>query len=533
MAKYIGLASDDPAEDSERKVATSLKKLPDDWIIFHHVSWQSKRNGRQGDGEADFLLLNPKMGLLVLEVKGGGIEIHNGRWSSINRKGERNDIKNPYEQATDSKHALISWLTEHGLNKRLRIGHAVIFPDMTALPNLGPAGVDAISFTKPNLPDIFQSIKNCFNHWQLEANFPQKDVQKLIGLLAPTVSVQPKLSAQSSDAEEEILILTAEQIDAFSGLRAHRGGLIYGGAGTGKTVLAIARSQQLARDGFRTLLVCYNDLLGQDLVSRTSNPPLLTACTFHTLCLNEARRASLFIPPEKSGDWWEISAPNLLIDACAKNTTVFDAIVVDEAQDFSPLWLNALRCLIANDKDAPFFEFADPMQDIWNRNWAEDDQVPFSFALTRNMRNTHQIARSAAAAVDIAFKDRGVSGPRPVWLTTKADPTEGDVLGAVEHLLGEGFDPSSMVVLCDNSRLVANLRERSVAAYSFGSWQSRGITVETISRFKGLEAQAVVLTLSSNGNKNPVQAYVGMSRARSMLTVLGTESLRRLIKWPH
>lgn len=88
MARYIGLGQDEPSEDSEHRVATALRRLPDDWIIFHHVSWQSRRSGRQGDGEADFVVLHPKRGLLVLEVKGGGIEIHDGRWSTIDRRGD-------------------------------------------------------------------------------------------------------------------------------------------------------------------------------------------------------------------------------------------------------------------------------------------------------------------------------------------------------------------------------------------------------------------------------------------------------------
>ena len=55
MARYIGLKEDDPKEDSERRVATALRSLPDDWIVLHHVCWQEKRGGRQGDGDEDFV----------------------------------------------------------------------------------------------------------------------------------------------------------------------------------------------------------------------------------------------------------------------------------------------------------------------------------------------------------------------------------------------------------------------------------------------------------------------------------------------
>ncbi|WP_421935415.1 NERD domain-containing protein [Phenylobacterium sp.] len=532
MARYIGLGEDEPSEDSERRVATALQGLPDDWTVLHHVSWQSKRSGRQGDGEADFVVLHPRRGLLVVEVKGGGIEIRDGRWSTIDRHGDRHEIKNPYEQATASKHALLGWLKEHGLAGRVRIGHAVAFPHMPSLPNVGPAGPDAISLAKPDLEAIGATVDRCFNHWGLEAKLSTQDVSKLVGLLAPTVSITSNLAGRTAEAEQDLLLFTADQVEAFAGLRAGRGGLILGGAGTGKTVLAVARAQQLAKDGFRTLLVCYNELLGADLTRRTAAPPALTAGTFHSICLAEAAKAGVAIPAQKDADWWERQAPELLIEACAKTETSFDAVVVDEAQDFSPLWLDALRCLIATDKDAPFFEFADPRQDLWTREWSNDPRHPFVYELTRNMRNTRPIAERVAAAVAITCKDRGVSGPPPIWRTTEGSPRESDVILSVERLLDDGFTPTNLVVLCEDAGLAARLRERSIGAYSFGRWGSRGVPVESVSRFKGLDAAAVVLALAEHsGPAHQAQAYVGMSRARSLLVVLGSERTKTAVNW--
>jgi hypothetical protein len=532
MATYIGLGGDEPIEDSERRVANALKHLSDGWTILHHVSWQSKRGGRQGDGEADFIVLHPKKGMLVIEVKGGGVDIEAGRWVTTDRYGERHSIKNPYEQAIASKHALIGWLREHGLGTKVRVGHAVCFPHMHSLPLVGPVGTAEISLTKPQLEDIDTAISNCFEHWDLEANMSTKEVDKVVALLAPTVSMSPKLSSQSSEAEVELLVFTAEQIEAFSGLRASRGGLILGGAGTGKTVLAIARAQQLARDGFRTLLVCYNELLGHDLSVRTEDSPHLVACTYHSLCLREAHRAKLDISGHKSVEWWEKEAPNLLIEACAINETMYDAVVVDEGQDFSQLWFNSLRCLVSLLPDAPFFTFADPLQDIWKRDWLQELDHPFTWKLTRNMRNTHPIATRVAAAVDMECRGKGVPGPIPTWQVSNRAPEEKDVISAVERLLEEGFGPSNLVVLCGSAGLTTRLRERSVGSYSFGKWGNRGIVVETISRFKGLEAQAIILALSPiTSTEDRIEAYVGMSRARSMLIVIGSEADRQHLNW--
>lgn len=532
MARYIGLGADEPTEDSERRVADALKRLPDGWIVLHHVSWQSKRGGRQGDGEADFILFHPRKGLLVIEVKGGGIEVDRGRWSTIDRFGRRHDIKNPFEQATDSKHALVGWLREQGLAARVRVGHVVVFPHMETIPPLGPAAQPQITFAKPDLRDIEAAVARSLAHWSLEANLQPKDVEKTIALLAPTISASPTLSSASGDAEANLIVFTAEQIEAFSRLRAQRGGLIIGGAGTGKTVLAVARAQQLAKDGFRTLLVCYNELLGLELSERVGQTPELTAGTFHSLCLREANRARISISSPHDQAWWEDEAPSLLIDACSRNETIYDAIVVDEGQDFSPIWLDALRCVTHGVEEAPFFVFADPRQDLWRRGWDLDADYPFVWQLTRNMRNTLPIAKRVAAILGGDEQGRGIPGPDPIWKSSDGPAKERDVISAVEDLLEEGFGPKSLVVLCGSARLADKLRERSIGPFSFGLWGGRGIPVETVSRFKGLESQAIVLVLDGPFAANgPVSAYVGMSRARSVLVVVGDEADRSPLNW--
>lgn len=532
MARYIGLAVDDPEEDSERLVAESLKRLPDDWTVLHHVAWQSNRGGRQGDGEADFVLVHPAKGILVVEVKGGGIEIEAGRWFSIDRYGNRHRIKNPYEQAVSSKHVLVAWLRGHGLATHARIGHAVAFPHMQTLPGLGLTANAEISFCYPELAHIDAAIARCYQYWNLEATLTLSDEERLIALLAPTISVSQILFSSSQKAEDEILLLTAEQVEAFAGLRSSRGGLIIGSAGTGKTVLAIARAQQLAKDGFRTLLVCFNELLGNELTKRAGSPPQLIATTYHALCLREANKAKISIPKDRPPSWWENDAPNLLIDACARKDTAFDAIVIDEGQDFSPLWLDSLRCLISGQDGAPFFVFADPLQDIWKRDWHKAMNQSFVYRLNRNMRNTQQIAMQVAASIKAEYRGNGVAGPIPVWHATQIEPSEGDIVDAVEHLITEGFSASAIAVLCDSPSLVSRMRERSVKETSFGRWGSHGIPVETIGRFKGLEAQAIILVLSAPySDATKVAAYIGMSRARTVLFVLGTESFQQQLGW--
>jgi hypothetical protein len=273
-------------------------------------------------------------------------------------------------------------------------------------------------------------------------------------------------------------------------------------------------------------------LLGAELGERIGRGPELTAGTFHALCLQQAHRAGISISSARDQAWWEDEAPSLLIDACSRNETVYDAIVVDEGQDFSAIWLDALRCVTRGVVDAPFFVFADPRQDLWRRGWDIAGDYPFIWQLTRNMRNTLPIAKRVAAIVGGDAQGRGIPGPAPIWRSSEGVAKEKDVLNAVEYLLDEGFGPQSLVVLCGSARLAERLRERSIGPFSFGRWGSRGIPVETVSRFKGLESQAIVLVLDepfvADGRTS---AYVGMSRARSVLVVVGDQTDRSPLNW--
>jgi hypothetical protein len=471
--------------------------------------------------------------VIVVEVKGGGIHVNQGRWFSEDRHGQLHSIKNPYEQAVASKHALIKWLKEAGF-PGVAIGHAVVFPHIDTLPLLGPAANSEITFVRNNLRDIETALNACAKHWSLRANLTEGDINELISYLAPTVRVRRSLSEASAAAESKLIELTAEQVLAFSGLRSNRGGLITGSAGTGKTVLAIARSQQLLKEGFRTLFVCYNEILGKELASAFPEDKDIEVGTFHSLCFRQAAKAGMRLPANPSAEWWEKGAAELLIDACAKSETNFDAVVVDEAQDFSPSWLEALRCLMSNRSDTPFYVFADPKQDIWKRNWSLNSDFDFCQELRRNLRNTHPIAGKVAACIGEQLRPPfGADGPPPRWRDVREERRPiPDVIAAVERLIDEGFGPRNLIVLCSSAKTVQALREYSIGPYSFGAWRSNGIAVETVARFKGMEYEAIVLVLEGGEDElDRTTAYVGTSRARSVLTVVAHQKKQNFLNW--
>ena len=74
-------------------------QLPEVVVVIHSASWIYRdARGRLREGEADFTILDPKAGVVAVEVKGGGVAIDAGagRWYSVDRGGQRHEIKDPF-----------------------------------------------------------------------------------------------------------------------------------------------------------------------------------------------------------------------------------------------------------------------------------------------------------------------------------------------------------------------------------------------------------------------------------------------------
>lgn len=341
MAHFVSKPTQGIDPVSEINVAKALEQLNDDWHIIHSIAWQGIRGKREGDGEADFVLISKNVGIVVLEVKGGIISIDRGQWKSERAdNGQIIDIANPFEQAAASKAKLFKWLNER-LPFSIPTIHAVVFPGGRAPNNMGPAASPQIVIDCQDLHDMATAIAKVASHWKSTCQLTDKDVESVIGLLAPTTVIRRTLADDAYDAEQALIKLTDEQRRAFAGLRRTRRAAVYGGPGTGKTLLASEKAAQIAASGARTLLVCYNALLAQALQA-SSQLNDVKVSTFHALCLSAAHKASMAIPSPIPSTWWDDDALYCLMEGFKANAEKFDAIIIDEGQDFSEDWLAAL-----------------------------------------------------------------------------------------------------------------------------------------------------------------------------------------------
>ena len=516
------------ASPSERPVYRALAKLPDPWRVFHSVAWQSVRKGRQGDGEADFVLLHPAHGLIVIEAKGGSIRLENGEWFSIGRGGKH--PIDPFEQAVASKHALIGYLRDSIPDLPwLEAGHAVWFPEVTMSGSLSVQAPDAIVLDRQDLRRPVAAVNDLVNHWGLHGKLAAEHIDAITERLAPTVTVRHTLADDVAEVRARQLTLTEAQRRAVSGLRRARRVIVYGGAGTGKTALAIDRAKRLSADGFRVVLTCYNRPLGDALAAEFTGSGLVTAGGFHHLANRWITDAGLAFPENPDDDWWDDPAGELLYDAFTADGFETDAVIIDEGQDFDDSWFMALEAALADANEGLFLVFADPHQAIYREDW----EPPFAavpYELDLNCRNTNQIAAVVAHIFGDELPSGGTDGPPPEFIPVET--TEGidkALRGVLHRLVNEGrVTPGQVVILTQRRETRDHLVDQRFAGVHLEATDrpTGGIAVETIHRYKGLESDAVIVILDRVvKDRDRALAYIGLSRARAQLVVIGSPAV--------
>ena len=191
----------DIANHGERLVAEALvEQLPNDVVVYHSYPWlRLERHERTGaeylqPGEADFVIVDPRWGLLVLEVKGSEIdyEASTNRWKQKNRKTGTWHTISPFRQAEENKYAITKRLEEHRVFSGpppFTSGHAVAFPSHRMEGRL-PADVDAaIVLGAESLRTMQRSITRAFEKWcRVQRPRPMPDEVRA-GILDPAVRI--------------------------------------------------------------------------------------------------------------------------------------------------------------------------------------------------------------------------------------------------------------------------------------------------------------------------------------------------------
>ena len=567
------------AAAEERVLARITSALPNPYRVYPNVSWTAPR--RPGapatDGEADLVIAHPELGILVVEVKSGEpTRDASGRWWL----GPIQLDRSPFEQAKANKYALAAKIREmsgwpHGQGPIA--GHAVAFPDVDlatagrARPSMGEDAPPQIILDATALESDDSArawVEGAFGYWNgdgaTRGHAPGAAGMEVIEtLLAPTVTLTRRLGATLREDRDELLQLSREQMRILNTCRGLRRVEIVGPAGSGKSMLAAERARRLAAEGYRTLLVCYNQRLANDLRRELADAPQpagMYVTTFHRLCERLGTQAGTLSarPKPVPQDWWDVTLPGALSAAIAARPDMrYHAIVVDEGQDFSASWLRTLDSMLETPAEDVLWVFHDPGQALFRDDIVADAGLGLThLELYENHRNPEPMARLAArfyhgGLEPVAYRDGGLQ-PRIMQAAPGRDTLE--ALRKELHRLvqDEGVKPYDIAVLSGLStersevwrkRRFGDLELVNAALEDDGRRTSDPLEripedpgdmplFDSIRRFKGLEAPVVVLVelpeISSAGEwpaRLDELLYVALTRATSSLTVVAPPGL--------
>ncbi len=483
------------------------------WFALHSLNLP--RHEYKRFGEIDFVICGPG-GLFVLEVKGGGVSCHDGIWQTTNRYGETERLReSPFKQAEGALHGLQKKLPP-SLSNIFMVGYGVVMPDVERIPD--SAEWDRAVFADGRDFRQFEKWLEIFiRYWHAKdsrktAATPSQ-LKELRQYLRPDFEAIVPLHVSAHEVETRIARLTEDQLRLIDVVEVNHRVVCSGGAGTGKTMLALELAKRWIASGMKTALVCHSPWL-KSFLERKAVPGLTVslAKSIHITC----RRIGI----EK-----------------------FDAMIVDEGQDI--LNMDALdhlnSCLYGGISKGRWCFF----HDTNNQSGLCGSFVPDAYdhleslrpvqaPLKTNCRNSLQILKRIQDDLNADVGNSGVGDGPAVREVVVSDAD--NAIQALEkelHYLmdGEGFDPGDIIILSPfpftrswTSSLSKGLRN-SISVLDDASPRNmprNSIGFAQIADFKGLESEVVILVDMLTPGHLDFRSlhYVGMSRARALLSLI-------------
>ena len=514
--------------ESEAELATLERlgrDLPDDYTVFHsrHVAELTHR--RQQFGEIDFVIVNQSGDVLLIEQKNGPL-------------GERLDdlvvrysgaaqSKSVIEQIHRSREIFLAALKAADM-PHVTVSSLLYCPDHR-VESVTAAGlslegiVDAADDAR--LPERIQAL--------LPAGISKHETPRLMrDFLMQSLSLEQDMTrtAEQHEAVYRRLSSPLQELPAaleFTPWRLR----IQAAAGSGKSLVAIEAYERAIARGERPLLACFNRPLADSLQHRLGDTEHVN--NFHGHCNNwlawygDADR--LQASKADGGVFWDELVDQMA--DIADKAGPYDLLIIDEGQDFKPDWYEVLSLAMKPDYRCLWLEDEDQSLQ-GNPGVALEGFVHYNNR--RNFRTPARIARFIDKLLDKNIEwANPLDGYAPT-LTPYSTPAEQieRLDDRVQALMRQGFAADQIAIVSLRGRESAIHNDLNhVAGENIRRYTGRHdeneqpvhtvgpIQAETIYRFKGQQAPAVVLTdieLSGEADKTERETallWCGLTRA--------------------
>ncbi len=525
MAKiYPKIVEDYHGSYGEFQIFESLKQLPNDWYIYHSLNWKDRsKNGRITWGEADFVIFNKNYGILVVEVKSGGISFKDGKWLQTRLdNSEINEMKNPFNQANRSKYKLIDEIDyKLPYGDRCFIDKAVWFPsisnDELQKANLPLEYDSKLILTKESLNNPLQSILSIYNFYNSTryTMLSRNSENVILETIMPSFNLVPSASNIKDEADYVFYQLTNEQKKVLDFISDQQTVAIQGSAGTGKTFIAVEQAKRLSSDK-KVLFLCFNKFLYYHL----DNKCKLNNVDYYNL--------HTFLSKNSSDD---ISTDEKCLKALKSidfaNTLDYQAIIIDEAQDINDKILIEFY-EICKRLNYNLYLFYDKNQMLFQNKLPKClEEFDCKLTLTKNCRNTLKIVQTINSVFNINTQANGfsVSGVMPTFYFVDTD-IQNKLRLIINDYLNDGFDQKDITILTLSTEDESCLNGiTQIGNYKINHESNEdGIFFTTSKKFKGLESNIIIVidfdAKQYSDYEYMKNLYVSLSRARQRLSLI-------------
>jgi hypothetical protein len=512
--------------ESEHRVYDALsKQLPNGWTAWHSLKL---RRGRSWEGEGDFVIAAPDIGLLTLEVKGGEVSLRGGHWYQYDRRLK----KPPRDQALGLAHQLAALLKDEDIEAP-PFGAGCVFPDtaFSAGPQTGDLaglviGERELRYLGNALPEMMKRALP-----DRPAPRSRRWVERLHELWGDTWVPRVTLDARVADAERRLISLDEQQLAMLDMFEDNKRALVNGPAGSGKSIVARELCRRRALAGQRVLYLCFTSALArvvdEQMASVRQAGGSVDAAAVRSLAFSMIE-SSGEQPDVREPGFWKLVSLQAALDHLPEQKP--DLIVVDEAQDLSEEDWALVEALAG---EGGIWAFHDPAQAFWRER--SIPQHLFATAarvsLQRQRRNPEPIEQFAR----LYLEPSGTPNVRPDPAVLSLAVVDGSVEERVVHELNEvrraGVEPDDIAVIT----LGGQTRSELFGRESIGSHRvaraddeaaSTSIVLDTFLRFKGLERPVVILTELSAGAsfEYETRMFIGLTRATASCRIVASRS---------
>jgi hypothetical protein len=473
--------------------------LPRDYVVFHGVHWTREYAAWTHFGEIDFVIVNRIGDVLFIEQKNGTVDEDAGGLTKHYGDGSR-DVVRQIHRSLDKVREKFQW--RHGKGRRLTVDYLVYLPDHR-LRKLNAAGLD-----RDRVVDASEAGELAARIMALlPPGEPSRDgwQRKVREFFEQTFEVVPSIHAHVAAQERGF----ARQAGGIASLLANLEMTpfrlrVQGAAGSGKSLVGAVYAEARAALGERVLMLCFNRPLAERL--RVSLGEVARVDTWYGFCraFLDARGQTVDFSSGMTGpEFWRGVQDRVMAEAIPEEWR-FDALVVDEGQDFEEEWLDILRLFLRDDAAVLWLEDAEQ-----NLQGKAPVALPgfVTYRCRRNYRSPDSIAHFILRTLPVDFEPANPLPGLGVGVETYDDAAEQPAVVArlLKRLIGMGFAHSDIAILTcrgvQNSVFstldaVGGVRLRRFTGEYAGEAQvmTEGeVPFDSVNRYKGQEIPAVIL----------------------------------------